>query len=62
MLIGDFAYVVEFGHSVNKLWVFSTIWVGGGDIRYWLEMTCFWFIMILCIMIYVGGWRGGDHS
>ena len=24
-----------------------------------LEMTCFWFIMILCIMIYVGGWRGG---
>ena len=28
--------------------------VGGGDISYWLEMTSFWFVMILRIMIYVG--------
>ena len=27
-----------------SFWHFS---VGGGDIRYWLEMTSFWFIMIL---------------
>ena len=26
------------------------------DIRYWLEITCFWFVMILYIMIYIGGW------
>ena len=30
----------------KKLSVFGTFLVGGGDIRYWLEMTNFWFIMV----------------
>ena len=31
--------------------------VGGGDIRYWLKFTSFWFVMTLCVMIYVRGGR-----
>ena len=40
----------------KKVTIFGTFLVGGrgGDIRYCLEMTYFWFVMILCIMIYVG--------
>ena len=42
--------MVKFGHAVKKLWIFGTFLVGGGDIMYY-----FWFVMILCITIYVGG-------
>ena len=27
-------------------WPNSTFLVDGGDIRYWLEMTSFWFVMV----------------
>ena len=29
--------------------IFGTFLVGGGDIRYWLEMTSFWFVMVLLV-------------
>ena len=40
---------------MEKMSVFGTFLVGGGDIRYWLEMTSFWFIMVLLVMSNVGG-------
>ena len=39
----------------EKLTLFGTFFVGGGDIRYWLEMTSFWFVMVLLVMSNVGG-------
>ena len=33
---------------------FGTFLVGGGDIRYWLEMTSFWFIMASLVTSSVG--------
>ena len=42
---------------IEKRVTFCTFLVGGRNIRYWLEMTSFWFVMILCITTYVGGWR-----
>ena len=51
-------WVVYFHQAVKKLWIFGTFLVGGGDITHWLEITCFWFVMTLCITIYVGGWEG----
>ena len=44
--------------ATYAVWLFGTFLVGRGDIMYWLEMTCFWFVMILCITIYIGGWWG----
>ena len=38
----------------KKLSLFGTFLVGGGDIRYWLEMTSFWFIMVLLVMSNIG--------
>ena len=35
--------------------LFGTFWVGGGDIRYWLEMTSFWFIMVSLVTSNIGG-------
>ena len=29
--------------KIDTFWHFL---VGGGDIRYWLEMTSFWFVMV----------------
>ena len=34
---------------------FGTFLVGGGDIRYWLEMTSFWFLMVSLVTSNVGG-------
>ena len=31
---------------MKKVCIFGTFLVGGGDIRYWLEMTSFWFVMV----------------
>ena len=34
-----------------------TFWhclVGGGDIRYWLEMTSFWFVMVSLVTSNIG--------
>ena len=42
------------GHTVKKLSLFGTFLVGGVDIRYWLEMTSFWFVMVLLVMSNVG--------
>ena len=33
----------------------DTFLVGGGDIRYWLEMTSFWFVMVSFVTSNVGG-------
>ena len=30
----------------EKLSFFGSFLVGGGDIRYWVEMTSFWFVMV----------------
>ena len=38
--------------------IFGTFLVGGGDIRYWLEMTSFLFVMVSLVTSNVGGWRG----
>ena len=35
--------------------LFGTFLVGGGDIRYWLEMTSFWFVMVSLVTSNVGG-------
>ena len=35
--------------------IFGPFLVGGGDIRYWLEMTSFWFIMVSLVTSNVGG-------
>ena len=40
---------------MEKLSVFGTFLVGGGDIRYWLEITSFGFIMVSLVMSNVGG-------
>ena len=40
---------------MKKLTLFGAFLVGGGDIRYWLEMTSFWFVMVLLVMSNVGG-------
>ena len=45
-------------HAVKKVRVFGTFLVGGGDIRYWLEMTSFWFAMVSRVMSNIGGWGG----
>ena len=39
----------------EKLTLFGTFLVGGGDIRYWLEMTSFWFVMVSLVTSNVGG-------
>ena len=31
--------MVYFSKAVDFLWIFGTFLVGGGDIRYWLEMS-----------------------
>ena len=41
--------------STKKSEFCGTFLCGGGDTRYWLEMTCFGFITFLCIKIYIGG-------
>ena len=33
---------------------FLAIFFGGGDIRYWLEMTSFWFVMVSLVTSNVG--------
>ena len=48
--------MVGFCHAVEENPIFLALFlVCGGDIRYCLEMTCFWFVMIVCIMIYIDG-------
>ena len=38
----------------KKLSLFGTFLVGGGDIRYWLEMTSIWFVMVLLVTSKIG--------
>ena len=39
----------------EKVCIFGTFLVGGGDIRYWMEMTSFWFVMVSLVTSNVGG-------
>ena len=54
--------MIYFGYAVKKLWIFGTFLIDKGDIMDWLEKTCFWFIMILCVLIYVGGLHLNDYD
>ena len=38
----------------RKELIFGTFLVCGGDIRYWLEMTSFWFVMVSLVTSNVG--------
>ena len=40
---------------MKKFSLFGTFLAGGGDIRYWLEMTSFWFVMVLLVTDNVDG-------
>ena len=40
---------------MKKLTLFGTFLVGGGDIRYWLEMTSFWLVRVSLVTSNIGG-------
>ena len=46
-------YAVRSGHAVCSRCKWFL--VGGGEIKYWLEMTSFWFVMVLLVTSNVGG-------